>query len=195
MGDLYTLLDVLCPLLFAGGLAMTALSAKEMNAAKVMLYAASTLLLVRWGLWAMMSEQHWAMRAMVGAIIGAFLFAIIPMAIGWLNAKAGEASAQTAVRPNGTVINNGNGGTGADIAVDGTAGSTTPPVGLDTNGLVVNQNGPGTGLRVTVGGGGPAVDRDPLRPWLPLDPRGERRLARLTRCPGTFSGSGRTLAV
>ena len=53
-----------------------------------------------------------------------------------------------------TVIENSNGGVGADITVQGTPGEMRPRVGLETNGLIVRQNGPGTGLRVVVGGSG-----------------------------------------
>lgn len=59
-----------------------------------------------------------------------------------------------------------NGGTGADIYVNGVAGQPAP-VGWDvqasgrasqsTTGLQVIQNGPGTGMRITVGGDGPAT--------------------------------------
>jgi hypothetical protein len=59
------------------------------------------------------------------------------------------SQAQTA-----TVIENSNGGVGADIIVQGTQGDMRSRVGLETNGLIVRQNGPGTGLRVVGGGSG-----------------------------------------
>jgi hypothetical protein len=54
--------------------------------------------------------------------------------------------------PGGTVIQNNNGGIGADISVTGSQ-TGAPTVGLDTNGLTVIQNGPGIGMRVIVNGG------------------------------------------
>ncbi|MDR3449084.1 MAG: hypothetical protein P4M15_04955 [Alphaproteobacteria bacterium] len=54
--------------------------------------------------------------------------------------------------PGGTVIQNSNGGIGADISVTGSR-DCAPTTGLDTHGLTVVQSGSGTGMKVTVGGG------------------------------------------
>ncbi|MGC2224524.1 MAG: hypothetical protein WA624_20320 [Methylocella sp.] len=56
----------------------------------------------------------------------------------WRNQKPLDHLIQSAQAQ--TVIQN-NGGTGADISVQGSPGATTPNVGLDTNGLTVIQNG------------------------------------------------------
>jgi hypothetical protein len=62
------------------------------------------------------------------------------------------AVAQNVSSDGRTVIQNGGGGTGADISVTGSQNGS-PTIGLDTHGLSVNQTGPGTGMRVIVNGG------------------------------------------
>ena len=55
-----------------------------------------------------------------------------------------------------TVIDNSNGGVGADVTVHGGGPGSNPVTGFETHGLIIRQSGPGTGMRIVVdGNGGP----------------------------------------
>lgn len=93
MGDIFQLADWVAGLLFAGALAMTALTQKELKAAKVMIWAALLATIIRWGLWAAMTDQPWQIRMIVGALLGAFLLAALPAAFHWINGQSEGAKA------------------------------------------------------------------------------------------------------
>jgi hypothetical protein len=92
MPEIFSLCDWIAALLFAGALAMTALTHKEHRAAIIMIWAATALFLVRWGVWAMMTDRPWYIRMTIGALTGGFLFAAIPAAIAWIKAQPTEAA-------------------------------------------------------------------------------------------------------
>lgn len=94
MVDFFSVLDWIAALLFGGALGMTALGTKELNAARLMIWAALVISILRWTMWAFASDQPWYVRALVGGALGAFLLAAIPAALHWIAAK------QPAVSPN-----------------------------------------------------------------------------------------------
>lgn len=84
MGDIFTAIDFVAGTLFAAALAMIALTHKEVQAARVMIWIAVVLFIGRWGVWAVTTDQPWYIRMIVGAIIGGFLLAAIPAALAWI---------------------------------------------------------------------------------------------------------------
>lgn len=97
MADFLYLLDWISGLLFAGALAMTALGSKELMAARLMVWAALIISVMRWSMWGLTTEQPWYVRAAIGAVIGGFLLAAIPAALRWVKAKEAEVASTPAI--------------------------------------------------------------------------------------------------
>jgi hypothetical protein len=85
MADIFSAADWVAALLFAGALAMTALSDKELRAAKLFVWIAVVLCMARWGVWAVITDSAWPIRAVVGALMGGFVFAAVPSAFQWIS--------------------------------------------------------------------------------------------------------------
>ena len=90
MGDFFTLADWVAALLFAGALAMMALSEKDLKIAAVLIWIALVVTIVRWGLWAFLTDANWIVRGIVGATLGGFLFAGVPAALQWITNKTSD---------------------------------------------------------------------------------------------------------
>ena len=90
MADFLYACDWIAALLFAGALAMTALTHKELGAAKLMIWCALALSIIRWTMWAFTTEQPWYYRVLIGAVIGGFLLAAIPASLKWIATREAE---------------------------------------------------------------------------------------------------------
>jgi hypothetical protein len=88
MADLSSIFDWIAGLLFAGAIGMTALTHKEIKYARLVVWVATIMFIVRWGAWALMSKQSWVIKATVGACVGAFVFGAIPPALNWIRSKS-----------------------------------------------------------------------------------------------------------
>jgi hypothetical protein len=87
MADIYVLADILYVLLFGVAGVMAVLEPKEVRAAKVIVFFATAMFALRWITWAMMSDDNWVIKAVVGALVGAFLFGGAPLAWKWLSGR------------------------------------------------------------------------------------------------------------
>lgn len=94
MGDVLSALDLIAALLFGTAVGMITLTSKEIRAAKTIVWIAATLFIVRWGCWALVSDQPWLIKAIVGAIIGAFAFGALPPALKWITDKLEQPTSQ-----------------------------------------------------------------------------------------------------
>jgi hypothetical protein len=88
MADLLSAVDWISALLFAGAIGMTALTHREIRYARLVVLIATILLGLRWGAWALMSDQSWVIKSLVGACVGAFIFGAIPPALTWIRSKS-----------------------------------------------------------------------------------------------------------
>jgi hypothetical protein len=79
---------------------MTALTQRELAAARPMIWAGLATTVVRWSIWAMTTERPWYVRALAGALIGAFLLAAVPAAFNWIEAQSKAKSMEEKSRPN-----------------------------------------------------------------------------------------------
>ncbi|MEX0851814.1 MAG: hypothetical protein WD036_00815 [Bauldia sp.] len=93
MENLYLVADLIYGLLFAGAIGMTALTSRELLAARLMVIVAAFLMAARWGIWAVMTDQPWNVRALIGALVGGFLFVVVPMALHWIDQKVANTEA------------------------------------------------------------------------------------------------------
>jgi hypothetical protein len=85
------LLDWIAGLLFAGALAMTALSAKEIKQARAIVGFAAAIFIFRWIMWGFTTDQPLGIRVLVGACAGAFLLGILPPSLRWIKNRGKEA--------------------------------------------------------------------------------------------------------
>jgi len=98
MADVLSVLDWIAALLFAGAIGLIALTPDEIKIARVLVWGAALIFSTRWVMWAIVTEQSWQIRAVVGAVCGAFLFSVVPPSLGWLAKKAQVSAAQSILR-------------------------------------------------------------------------------------------------
>jgi hypothetical protein len=67
---------------------MTALSPREISLARVLVWIAAAIFAIRWGVWAITTDQPWYVRMMVGGLAGAFLLGAIPPALRWISERS-----------------------------------------------------------------------------------------------------------
>jgi hypothetical protein len=94
MGDFFTALDSFGALLFGGALAMIAFSHRELQAARLMLVAGTAMTVIRWSTWSFTTDAPWQMRALIGAILGSAMLALLPALWQWSLERG-----KTATRP------------------------------------------------------------------------------------------------
>jgi hypothetical protein len=88
MADLLSVLDWIAALLFAGAIGMIALTPDEIRVANILVWIAAISFGARWIMWAVITEYSWQIRAIVGAIVGAFLLGALPPALNWIFNKS-----------------------------------------------------------------------------------------------------------
>ncbi len=64
---------------------------RDLRVAKPLVLIGVAIMGIRWGAWALTTDAGWPVRAVVGAIIGAALFALVPSALHWLNERLSPA--------------------------------------------------------------------------------------------------------
>ncbi len=78
--------DTVYTLVFAAAAVLAALqSQRDLSLARRLVIFGAIIVTVRWGVWAITTDTNWPVRAVVGALIGATLFALVPGAIHWLS--------------------------------------------------------------------------------------------------------------
>jgi hypothetical protein len=88
MEAVFTVAEGLGGVLLAVALAMIAFGYKELRAARALIIAAAIIFVCRWAMWSMTTNQPWWVRALVGAMIGAFLFSGTPAFLKWINERS-----------------------------------------------------------------------------------------------------------
>jgi hypothetical protein len=88
MADVLSVLDWIAALLFAGAIGLIALTPEEIKVASILVWIAAILFAVRWVMWALITECSWQIRIIVGAVVGAFLFGVLPPSLKWISDKS-----------------------------------------------------------------------------------------------------------
>lgn len=83
MESVFSALDWLSATLVGTAWAFIVLAHREMRAARITLVLAACVVVVRWGAWAMITNEPWFIRATIGALFGSLLFAGLPAAWRW----------------------------------------------------------------------------------------------------------------
>jgi hypothetical protein len=130
MGELFTAGDTAYTLLFVVAGVLAALESKrDLLVAKFLVIVGAIVLFIRWGVWAVITEQSWPVRVGVGAIIGALLLGLVPAAIHWLTDRA-QASDHTPEASH----------TAAPNRASPPTGNNNVNIGGDNSGVAVGTN-------------------------------------------------------
>lgn len=62
-------------------------SQRDLTIARSLIKIGAILMAVRWGAWAITTDVNWITRGMVGALIGATLFVLVPAAVHWITVR------------------------------------------------------------------------------------------------------------
>lgn len=89
MESVFTALDTVFGLLFAGALSMIAFTHRELKAARLILVLAAVLLAARWSMWAILTQTPWWGRAIAGAVVGGVILGGLPALWHWSRERAG----------------------------------------------------------------------------------------------------------
>jgi hypothetical protein len=97
--------DSVYTLIFIVAAVLAALqSRRDLQVARSLVIAGAIIVAVRWTVWAVTTEAPWPVRGVVGALIGATLFVLIPAALHWLSERQRAANPEAAEAA-GIVVN------------------------------------------------------------------------------------------